>query len=646
MDELDFGIRCPADFIPVPDAILETTIVPRFETIVRQQQDRTAIQSHSTVLTFRELDNAVNELAWRIIDSAGDDESPVAFLFDDELLSIVALLAILKAGRAYTSLHVANSNEQLRAFLEDSTARLLITGGSVGDTANRLTADSSRVSVLHYDAIERTAVRGTPGRVLTPEMLFSISYTSGSTGRPKGVVERHRRRAQNAQFRNNLCRISPSDRVVLLTSVSHRAAYPSLMAMVVSGATLCLLDLKTITARRALTWLQEQEITVYRSTPSIFRAIFGRAPDHLVLPGIRFMALGGEPVTSADVEGFKAHTAEDCVLINSFASTEAGTISLNPVYHHTPPFKGLLPAGRPPPQMEVFLVDAQRRIVGEGMEGEIAVRGEFLSDGYWQQPELTAEKFAMDAAHPGPRTFYTSDYGRWLPDGTLEVLGRKDRQVKIRGFRVQLEAVELAIRSQPGVEDAAVIESSSRAGQKRLVAYVCMRKGKRMATYHMRRELASRLPSYAVPSTIVQVDALPRTPTGKIASAQLPPPTAHRPDLEGGYVAPRTQMESEIATIWARILELDEVGIEDDFFALGGDSLSVLEMTLAVEKALATAVPAEFLGHPTIAALSALLTGEHPRLGDEDLFRESARERTPLRWSATEIHRREARAFG
>jgi len=218
--------------------------------------------------------------------------------------------------------------------------------------------------------------------------------------------------------------------------------------------------------------------------------------------------------------------------------------------------------------------------------------------------------------------------------------------VKIRGFRVQLEAVELALQSQPDVEDAAVIDVSSKAGDRRLVAYVCMRQGSRMSTSDLRTQLGSRLPSYAIPTVIVQLDALPRTPTGKIARQKLPPPSARRPSLEQAYVAPRTPMESEIASIWARILELDEVGIEDDFFELGGDSLSVLDMTLAVEQALGKAIPAAFLSRPTIASLSALLTGADSPAVSEDLFSGGRRERTPRRWSAGLRHRITADKLG
>lgn len=619
MQRPDFGIRCPDDFVPVPDDILETTIVARFEAIVEKHPDRTAIESATCRLTFRELNNAINDLAHRVIEEVGDNESPIAFLFKNEVFAVVTLMAVAKAGRAYTGLHPANSDEQLRSFLEDSTSSLLITSAELADTAGRIVGDRARVKILYYDEIVRGSDRRNPGRRVTPESLCSISYTAGSTGRPKGVVGTHLRRAHGAQFRNNFEMVSPSDRMPLLVSVCHGLATPSLMGTLVSGATLCILDLKASTAQQALDWMVDQQITIFRGTPSIFRAIFGLAPAGLVLPRIRFVHLGGEPLTNADVELFKAHTAKNCVLINSFAASETGIICLNPVYHNTAPFDGFLPAGRPPPGTDVFVVDEDRQVVENGREGEIAVRSRYHVQGYWRQPQLTALKFQTDPHDPQIRTYYTSDRGRWRKDGTLEVLGRMDTQIKIRGFRVQLEAVDLALRGLPGIKDAAAVARPSPGREPRLIAYVAMQEGHPFSVSRLKKGLSSQLPSYAIPSVIVRLDALPRTPAGKLARLELPEPTRNRPDLETAYTAPRNNMEIEIAGIWERLLGLDGVGVEDSFFELGGDSLMVLEMTLAVEERFSRPVPQAFLKHPTIAGLSALLANETSASGDEDI---------------------------
>jgi amino acid adenylation domain-containing protein len=614
MAKIDFGVKRPDDFYPIPDSIVDETIIQRFEEMVEKHPERVAIESEGRSFSYRELNNAINDLAYQIVTELGADKSPVAFLFRDEVYSIVAFMASIKSGRAYTGLHPSNSIEQLKAYWEDSTARLLITGMDFRPVVENMLIGQGQTKALYFDRLKTESDHPNPQPAkLHPRDPFAIFYTSGSTGKPKGVASTQNYTTQMILYMTNEWFFSPSDRVTLFTSVCFLAGYPSVLGALLNGGTLCMFDLKTHSAQAALDWIRDPNLTVLRCTPSIFRTVFGLAPAGLVFEKLRFITLGGEPVTDNDVAVFKAHTADDCILINNLAATEVNLICHNPVSHRTPPFTGFLPAGYPAPGKEFMLVDEEGKEVEAGQEGEIVVRSPYLSLGYWRKPELTAQKFFSDPYDPKMWSCFTGDHGRLLENGMLEVLGRKDTQVKIRGYRVQLESIDLTLRAFPGVRDAAtIIHRSAVGGGERLVAYVCLAGPEQLSVSQMRKYLSSQLPAYMIPSTFVQVDALPRTATGKLARLQLPEPSNARPDLEPPFVAPRNEAERKIAAIWEQVLEVKGIGVNDNFFELGGDSLMALQMTLDVENAISKTVPQSFFATPTIASLAQASGAENP----------------------------------
>jgi amino acid adenylation domain-containing protein len=603
---LDFGIKRPDDFVPITDEILETTIIPHFEQIVEKYPDRSAIKSSKHSLTYRELNKAINYLAHQIVQEMGKDRSPVAFLFRDEVFSIIASMAILKVGSPYLGLHPSNSLEQSKLYLEDSNTKMLITSSDFKEAAQSITKTRQPVNILHFDEIEINTDYPNPEYKVASNDLFGIFYTSGSTGKPKGIAAGHLNKSQSTQFRNNELFISPSDHISLVTSVCFGASTTSVLGALMSGALLWVFDLKANSAQKALNWIIDEELTIFRCTPSSFRTIFRLAPKELIFSKLRLILLGGEPVSDIEIDLFKAHTMKDCVLINHYAATEVGSICHYPVHHHTPPFKGFLPAGFPAQGREILLLDDEGQPVANGQEGEIVVRSRFFNHGYWNQPELNAQKFYADPHDSDVQNYYTGDRGRWRDDGVLELLGRKDTQVKLRGYRIQLDAIDLALRSLDGVKDAATIVHKSPKRGERLVAYLSTSTQTQFSISKARKKLSSQLPEYMIPSAFIQLDALPRTASGKLARRELPEPSNERPDLETPYTAPKNKVEAQIALIWQDILELEKVGVEDNFFELGGDSLSALEMTLAVEKSLARTVPQSFFQKPTISSLTKL----------------------------------------
>jgi amino acid adenylation domain-containing protein len=611
MSVIDFGIKRPADFSSIADDVLEKTIVWQFEQIVEKHPDRVAIKDLDHSLTYRELNNAINDLAYRIINELGETNSPVAFLFTNELFSIVAFLAILKSSRPFIGLHSGNSNEQIRTYLEDSTSSLLITTKELENTVKNIWGEQHPIKFLYFDELQTNAIHQNPVHKIALNDPFGIFYTSGSTGKPKGVMIGHLYVSQRLHYKINEWFISPSDRISLVTSVCYITAYYSVLGALLSGALLWIFDIKGNAAQKALDWIINEELTIFRCTPSIFRAIFDLAPKGLVFSKLRYISLSGEPSSSTDIELFKAHTTGDCVLINTFAATESGSICHYSVNHHTPSFNGFLPAGYPAPGKEVLVLGDTGQVMQNGEAGEIVVRSRFLSLGYWNQPELTAHKFHADPQDPEVRTYYTGDRGRWREDGVLEILGRSDTQVKIRGYRIQLDAIDQALRNLDGVIDAATIVYKSTNRGDRLVAYLYTSPNIKFSISQARNNLSSQLPEYMVPSAFVQMNGLPRTVTGKLDRHNLPEPSNERPDIETPFVTPKNKIEAQIALIWQDILELEKVGVEDNFFELGGDSLSALEMTLEVEKSFSKAVPQSFFRQPTISYLSTIIESDH-----------------------------------
>jgi amino acid adenylation domain-containing protein len=636
MTVTEFGIKRPDDFTPIPEAILEKTVIWQFERIVEKYPERLAIKSVRKDLTYAALNNAINNLAHRIEAEMGEDRSPVAFLFEDEVYSIIAFMAVLKTGRAFTGLHPSNSSEQLRAYLEDATARVLIVSAAFKEIARDLTGDRKSISVLYFDEINTDAKYPNPEYRVASNDPFGIFYTSGSTGKPKGVLIGHIFEAMGARHRIDVCFISPSDRVSHMGSVCYAAAYPVVLGALLSGASLSVFDLKANSAQKALDWIISDGLTIFTPTVDTFRTLFGLAGEGLVFEGLRLITLGGAPVTRADIELFKAHTAKDCVLLHRFASTEAGSICDYPVHHDTSSFQGSLPVGYPVLGKEVILLDDDGEKVGAGEEGEIVVRSRYLSLGYWRQPELTAQKFRPDSREPELRRYYTGDRGRWREDGALEILGRKDSQVKIRGYRVQLEAIDQALLELDGVKDAATIVHRTSGRGEQLVAYVRLSGDGKVSVSELRRGLSGRLPDYMVPTAFIRMKELPRTGTGKLARGKLPEPSVERPELETAYKAPGNEKEAQIAAVWQEILGLEKVGVDDNFFELGGDSLMALEMTLGVEKVVGRSVPQEFFKQPSISVLVALLDadeGEDERIGRRFVIKRKRRDARPRKRS-------------
>jgi phenylacetate-coenzyme A ligase PaaK-like adenylate-forming protein/acyl carrier protein len=402
-----------------------------------------------------------------------------------------------------------------------------------------------------------------------------LVQTSGTTGQPLGVVINHRTLLDTIQNYSAFARITADDRFTLLTAPAFLAAYTAIFGALLNGATLLPFEVKSRGAAKLAAWLREEAVTVYQSTPSLFRVLARNLSPVDRFPQLRFLRLGGEPVLASDFELFRNHFEKSAILANTLGISEAGgNVAYFLMPHDFQPRSHLLPVGLPSRGREIILMDEAGRPVPPGQLGEIVVRSEFLASGYDGNEELTARRF-RSSSHG--RELWTGDLGRLTPEGWLEHTGRKDDQVKVRGQRVDLSELESILRSLDGVEAAVALLRQEDGAAPDLAAFVVLRPDRRRTASELREELAGRISSHLMPHLIKIVGRLPLGAGGKIDRKALLQ-SAEDALSDHGVTGPRSPLEKEVAEIWREILGLAAVGVYDNFFASGGDSLKALSL--------------------------------------------------------------------
>jgi acyl-coenzyme A synthetase/AMP-(fatty) acid ligase/acyl carrier protein len=375
-----------------------------------------------------------------------------------------------------------------------------------------------------------------------------------------------------------------------------------------NGATLCPFNIREDGMANLADWLILERISVFISAPTVFRHFVATLTGEERFPDLRVIRLGAEQVRSGDVDSYKKYFASHCVFGIFLSSTETGNVSQYFIDKQTEISGNVVPVGYAAQDMEILLLDDTGREIGAGEVGEITVRSHYLSPGYWRNLDLTNAVFKADPAGGSTRIYRTGDLGRKRPDGCLEHLGRKGLQVKIRGYRVELEEVETTLRLHAGVREAVVEARMDESQNPRLVAYIVLHQDKALATTELSTYLRTKLPDYMVPSAFVILDSLPLTPTGKIDRRALPEPDKTARDSNAAFVAPRSLVESELTNVWCEILGLERIGIYDNFFDLGGHSISATQIVARLQRIFHVDLPlASLLVNPTVAGLAEVI---------------------------------------
>jgi len=602
-------IKPRPSFVPFAREDIAASIPVRFEKQVERFGDRLAVRAGEHRLSYAELNRAANQIAHAIIDRTGVSPGLVALFLPPGASAVAAILGILKAGKCYVPLERDDPAARTGAIWEESQPALLLSDSANLRSALAFAHDADRV--LNIDLLNPGLPVGNPNLAIASDAPAQLFYTSGSTGKPKGVVHNHRNLLHQIMTQTYALKIDSNDRATQLFSHGFSASRLDIFGALLNGAALFPVFAAQEEMSRLADLLVEAEITILHWVPSAFRYFASALGDRQHFASVRLLMLAGEPLTAREVELYRRHFSSESVLVNRYAATETGIICWYVLNRETALPEGPVPVGYPVEETEVLLLDdAGTPAVGKGEIGEIAVKSSYLSPGYWNRPEFTAETFSRSPGEPEKMIYRTGDLGRLLQDGCLLHLGRKDFRVKVRGYRVELAEVERALLECSGINTAVVAVRQDRNRSDYLVAYYVSDATRAPEPEALRNQLNSRLPSYMIPSAFVSLEQLPLTPSGKIDRAALPEPNP--PDRVVPAAKPRDSVEAAVLDIWSRVLDVEFIDIHDNFFDLGGHSLHAMMILSAVAKVFTVELSIrDFFDSPTIAHMAALISRGH-----------------------------------
>ncbi|HET6707533.1 non-ribosomal peptide synthetase, partial [Amycolatopsis sp.] len=585
------------------------SVLESFADQLRRTPAAPAVQDSAGSVTFAELDVAANRLARHLTGLGVRRGAAVAVVLGRGRDAVTALLAVLKAGAAFVPLEPGLPKSTLDTMLADAGVRVVVTTQPLLD---RFSAPEATVVCLDRDRAELERRPADPPPItVSPRDLAYVVYTSGSTGRPKGVLIEHGHVGHIMQAwdaRYGLAGLEP--RCLSVSSLGVDLFFADFLLSALFGGTMVVAPADVIADPPALLDLIDgSAATLMVTVPTLATALAREAEARgRGLDGLRLLIVGSEGWRIDDAEAVLRQVGPETRVFNAYGATETTVDST--VFELLPGAVGhgpLVPVGRPLANTRVYVLDAELRPAPAGAAGELYIGGDGIARGYRNRPELTARRFVSDpfGGDPGARLYRTGDVVRWNRDGHLEFLGRTDDQVKIRGFRVELGAVELALAADPRVAAAAATTTTDTLGNTRLVGYVVPAGESEPDLELLRASLAERLPGYAVPSALVVLDELPMTAGGTVNRRALPPPQYG--GAEEDYLAPRSETEAALVRTWAEVLgiEPDRIGVRDNFFALGGDSILSIQAVFLAGKAGVRISAKDLFLHQTVERLAA-----------------------------------------
>ncbi|WP_329082497.1 non-ribosomal peptide synthetase [Streptosporangium sp. NBC_01469] len=608
-----------------------------FERQVAAASGAPAIVYEDLELTYAELNARSNRIAHWLIAMGVGPGHVVALALPKSVDLVAALIGITKTGAAYLPIDIGYPADRIAYMIEDARPSCVLTDMAVQAA---LPAGPHRMVLDDPECVAALASRPVTNPTdserlspVTPDTPFYIMYTSGSTGHPKGVVMPGRGLVNLTSWLRAATPGEPHGRIAQFATISFDIApYEILSALLYGKCLVVAPESVRIDPASLVRWLERHAIHELNA-PNLVLEEFYKAANVMgaVLPELRVIAQGGDTHVLGD-SARAFHTRHPwCVLHNGYGPTETHGVTDYALPADVTRWPGIAPIGRPVGNTRIYVLDPHGHLVPPGVTGELYASGIGVAHGYLRRPELTDERFLPDPnGPPGARMYRTGDLVRWLPDGTLEFLGRIDQQVKVRGIRIELGEIESVLMEHEDVASCVVIDWENEPGDKRLAAYCVPMAERHLDAATLRAWCGLSLPEYMVPSSFVFLDRLPLTANKKVDRKALPEPEGQRPELEERYVAPRSPVEKVVAQAWADVLGVDRVGIHDNFFELGGHSLLAMRVVNGLASQLKVAVPVrELFAHPTVAKLAgrvdAAAAGENPvplvpRMADRDLL--------------------------
>ncbi|NGP58570.1 amino acid adenylation domain-containing protein [Paenibacillus thiaminolyticus] len=587
------------------------------EKLAREIPDHPAVVYMDKQLTYGELNERAERLASLLREQGVGRETITGIWAERSVELLVGVLAVWKAGGAYVPLDPDYPAERIEYMLSDSEASVLLTQRHLLERAGGWLADDRLKLQAVYAMDDEQIYKGDALAVefesadSAPQDLAYVIYTSGTTGRPKGVMIEHGSLVNTADAYRREYRLDQFPvRLLQLASFSFDVFVGDIARTLYNGGTMVIVPKDDrIDPNRLYGWIREQDITVFESTPALILPFMQHIYEEgLDVSSMQLLITSSDACSVTDYRLLQERFGGQFRIINSYGVTEA---AIDSSFYDEPldklPPSGHVPIGKAWLNARFYIVDAALKPVPVGVPGELVIGGAGVARGYWNRPDLTAEKFADSPFVPGERLYRTGDLARWLEDGNVDFIGRIDYQVKIRGFRIELGEIETALLHFPGVKQAVVTDRTDEQGQKYLCGYVVADASLQLSDLLSR--LKQELPAHMLPARLVSLDKLPLTPNGKIDRKALPEPTG---EVEAGreYVAPRTTLETRLALIWQQVLGIARVGVEDDFFDLGGHSLRASTLVSKIRKELQVEVPLrEVFRYTTIEQLAQRIGG-------------------------------------
>ncbi|HYW19650.1 MAG TPA: amino acid adenylation domain-containing protein [Nodularia sp. (in: cyanobacteria)] len=579
-----------------------------FEHQVKINPNHIAVVYEKQQLTYSELNTRANQIAHYLQQNGVVPESIVAICLERSLEAIIAILAILKAGGAYLPLEPNFPTQSLLTRLEDAQVQILLTNSSIQQQHPTLTAPV----VLYLDTNPEEITKQSsenPNSKITGKNLAYIIYTSGSTGKPKGVAIEHRQILNylySIQQRLNLPKIASFALVsTLAADLGNTSIFPALC----SGGCLHIISNERATNKEALAdYCRENPIDCLKIVPAHLEALLTSESAVDLLPKARLI-LGGEACSWELIKKIQSFNPE-CIIINHYGPTETTVGVLTYQVEHIDLNSQTVPLGKPLANIQVYVLDAHLQPVPIGIPGELYIAGVSLARGYFNNSEITNEKFIDNPFNQSKSEYLykTGDLVRYQAHGNLEFLGRIDHQVKIRGFRIELGEIEAVLCKHSSIKQAVVLLRQDDENSQTLVGYIVLHPQLQPTYNELRNFLRQTLPEYMIPSAYVFLKALPLTANGKIDRQSLPVPEQVKPELAATYVLPETEIEKALAEIWVEVLRLKKVSIYDNFFDLGGHSLLLTQVTSRLYNALGVELSLrQIFATPTIAELAVLV---------------------------------------
>jgi len=590
------------------DVIIHRCLSHVFEDQVNHTPHNIAIALQSSELTYAELNMKANRVAHQLKKLGVKPETMVVLCTERSLETIIGLIGILKAGGVCVPMDPTYPKDRQKFILKDSQSTVVVTQEKLVGMFSEHELETVSLDIV--DSLEGDDKN--PLNVAKPENLAYVIYTSGSTGQPKGVGVSHLAALNHFVTMQREFNLSELDRVLQFASLSFDVSLEQIFPTLFCGA--------TIIIRGPVSWsvadlnkaIVEQRLTVINLTPAFWQQWSQemlKEPEAVRNTQIRLVIVGGEAMTLEALYSWQKTPLATRRLLNAYGPTE--TVITATIFEIPEQFRAehdinTVPIGRPLANREIYILDKNGKLTARGLPGELYIGGRLLARNYLNRPDLTTERFVLNPFNSDivARLYRTGDIGRYLPDGTIEYLGRLDQQVKIRGFRIEVGEIEAVLQKHPDVQMAIVVAREDNPGEKRLVAYVLCRQH-HMTVTNLRNFLADKLPEYMIPSAFMYLDTLPLTVNGKVDRHALPTPDIARLELEETFAAPRNFVEEALASIWSEVLAVEQVGIHDNFFNLGGHSLIATQVIARVRTTFQVDLPIQVLfQESTIARLA------------------------------------------